>query len=119
MEGEPCRMPDFIKIRSSAKETSHGPGLDEIAREGARRMLAQALEAEVADSSRATRSATKTAEPRSCATGRRVRGRGRLGPARLRSGHRASRTGDRTKTVAVECADQGHLQLGGEPIELI
>jgi hypothetical protein len=42
-----------------------------------------------------------------------------LGPARLRSGHRASRTGDRTKTVAVECADQGHLQLGGEPIELI
>jgi transposase-like protein len=42
-------MPDFIEIRRSAKETSHGSGLDEIAREGARRMLAQALEAEVAD----------------------------------------------------------------------
>ncbi len=42
-------MPDFIEIRSSAKDTSNGPGLDEIAREGARRMLTQALEAEVAD----------------------------------------------------------------------
>ncbi len=40
-------MPDFIEIDRS--DTNHGPGLDEIAREGARRMLAQALEAEVAD----------------------------------------------------------------------
>ncbi len=42
-------MPDFIEIRSSDEDTTHGPGLDEIAREGARRMLAVALEAEVAD----------------------------------------------------------------------
>ncbi len=42
-------MADFIEIRSSDKDTPHGSGLDEIAREGARRMLAQALEAEVAD----------------------------------------------------------------------
>ena len=42
-------MADFIEIRSSDKIATHGPGLDEIAREGARRMLAQALEAEVAD----------------------------------------------------------------------
>jgi hypothetical protein len=31
-------MPDFIEMRSSDKDTSHGRGLDEIAREGARRM---------------------------------------------------------------------------------
>ena len=42
-------MPEFIEIRTSSKDTPPGPGLDEIAREGARRMLAQALEAEVAD----------------------------------------------------------------------
>lgn len=41
-------MADFIEIRSSDKDTPPGPGLDEIAREGARRILAQALEAEVA-----------------------------------------------------------------------
>ena len=40
-------MPDFIEIRRSNTDTSHSPELDEIAREGARRMLAQALEAEV------------------------------------------------------------------------
>jgi transposase-like protein len=42
-------MPDFIEIPSSEKDPAHGSGLDEIAREGARRMLAQALEAGVAD----------------------------------------------------------------------
>ncbi len=42
-------MPDFIEIHSSEQERPHGPGLDEIAREGARRMLVQALEAEVGD----------------------------------------------------------------------
>ncbi len=42
-------MPDLIEIRRSDKDTPHGSGLDEIAREGARRMLKQALEAEVAD----------------------------------------------------------------------
>ena len=34
-------MPALIEIHSSDKDTP--PGLDEIAREGARRMLAQAL----------------------------------------------------------------------------
>jgi transposase-like protein len=42
-------MPDFIEIRSNDRDAPHVSGLDEIAREGARRMLAQALEAEVAD----------------------------------------------------------------------
>jgi hypothetical protein len=42
-------MPDFIEIRSSDKDAPHGPGLDDIAREDARRMLAVALEAEAAD----------------------------------------------------------------------
>jgi transposase-like protein len=42
-------MPDFIEIRSNDKDSTAVSGLDEIAREGARRMLAQALEAEVAD----------------------------------------------------------------------
>ncbi len=42
-------MPDLVEIRSGDKDAPSGPGLDEIAREGARRMLAQALEAEVAD----------------------------------------------------------------------
>ena len=42
-------MPDFIEIRRSNTNTSHSPELDEIAREGARRMPVQALEAEVAD----------------------------------------------------------------------
>jgi transposase-like protein len=40
-------MPDLIEIRSSNEDAP--PGLDEIAREGARRMLAVALEAEAAD----------------------------------------------------------------------
>ncbi len=40
-------MPDFIEIRSSDKDAPSG--LDEIAREGARRMLAVALEAEAED----------------------------------------------------------------------
>ena len=40
-------MPDLIEIRSSDENAP--PGLDEIAREGARRMLAVALEAEAAD----------------------------------------------------------------------
>ena len=42
-------MPDLIEIHSSDKNAPHGSGLDEIAREGARQMLAHALEAEVAD----------------------------------------------------------------------
>jgi putative transposase len=42
-------MPNFIEIRSNDRDASHASGLDEIAREGARRMLAQALEAEVDD----------------------------------------------------------------------
>ncbi len=29
-------MPDFIEIRKSDQDTPHAPGLDEIAREGAR-----------------------------------------------------------------------------------
>ncbi len=40
-------MRDLIEIRSSDENAP--PGLDEIAREGARRMLAVALEAEAAD----------------------------------------------------------------------
>jgi transposase-like protein len=40
-------MPDPIEIRSSNEDAP--PGLDEIVREGARRMLAVALEAEAAD----------------------------------------------------------------------
>ena len=40
-------MPDLIEIHSSNGDAP--PGLDEIAREGARRMLAVALEAEAAD----------------------------------------------------------------------
>jgi transposase-like protein len=42
-------MPDFIEIRTSDKDSNAASGLDEIAREGARRLLAVALEAEVAD----------------------------------------------------------------------
>jgi transposase-like protein len=42
-------MPNLIEIRSGDKDGGLGSGLDEIAREGARRMLALALEAEVAD----------------------------------------------------------------------
>ena len=42
-------MPDFIEIRTNDKDSTAASDLDEIAREGARRMLAQALEAEVAD----------------------------------------------------------------------
>ncbi len=42
-------MRDFIEIRTNDKGSTAASGLDEIAREGARRMLAQALEAEVAD----------------------------------------------------------------------
>jgi len=41
-------MPSFIELRT-AKDDRFTSSLDEIAREGARRMLAQALEAEVAD----------------------------------------------------------------------
>ena len=41
-------MPSFIELRT-AKDDGLTSSLDEIAREGARRMLAQALEAEVAD----------------------------------------------------------------------
>ena len=41
-------MPNFIELRT-AKDEGVTPTLDEIAREGARRMLAQALEAEVVD----------------------------------------------------------------------
>ncbi len=42
-------MPDFIEICSSDKDTPHEPGMDEIAREGERRMLAVDLEAEDSD----------------------------------------------------------------------
>jgi hypothetical protein len=41
-------MPNFIELRT-AQDDGATSSLDEIAREGARRMLAQALEAEVAD----------------------------------------------------------------------
>ena len=41
-------MPNFIELRT-AEDRSPASDLDEIAREGARQMLAQALEAEVAD----------------------------------------------------------------------
>ena len=41
-------MPDVTRLRTEERE-NFALDLDEIAREGARRMLAQALEAEVAD----------------------------------------------------------------------
>jgi hypothetical protein len=41
-------MPDVTRLRTDERE-NFASDLDEIAREGARRMLAQALEAEVAD----------------------------------------------------------------------
>jgi hypothetical protein len=41
-------MPNFIELRL-AENGNPASDLDEIAREGARQMLAQALEAEVAD----------------------------------------------------------------------
>lgn len=41
-------MPDLIELRTDENE-DFASDLDEIAREGARRMLAEALEAEVAD----------------------------------------------------------------------
>ncbi len=41
-------MPDLIELRTD-EHKDFASDLDEIAREGARRMLAQALEAEVAD----------------------------------------------------------------------
>ncbi len=41
-------MPDVTRLRTEERE-SFALDLDEIAREGARRMLAEALEAEVAD----------------------------------------------------------------------
>ena len=41
-------MPDVTRLRTEERE-NFASDLDEIAREGARRMLAQALEAEVAD----------------------------------------------------------------------
>ncbi len=45
-------MPDVTRLRTEERE-SFALDLDEIAREGARRMLAQALEAEVIPRSRA------------------------------------------------------------------
>jgi hypothetical protein len=48
-------MPNFIEIRRSNTDASHSPELDEIAREGARRMLAQALEAGFIDGTQAER----------------------------------------------------------------
>jgi hypothetical protein len=68
-------MPDFIEIQTSDKDTTRGSELDEIAREEARRMLVQTLEARFATTSRITKCEVNTAEPRLCATARRARRR--------------------------------------------
>ena len=47
MEGGPCRIPELIELRIDEHE-DFASDLEGIAREEARRMLAQALEAEVA-----------------------------------------------------------------------
>jgi hypothetical protein len=64
-------MPSVTELRTK-KDKNFASDLDEIAREGARRMLAQALEAEVADYIARNQERDARAERMSSATGRRA-----------------------------------------------
>ena len=68
-------MPDVTRLRND-EHKDLASDLDEIAREGARRMLAQALEAEVADYiARSQERDENGRAPRSFVTARPARGR--------------------------------------------
>ena len=73
-------MLSVTELRTS-KDNDFASDLDEIAREGARRLLAQALEAEVADYIARNQERDKHGHARSSATARLARGRSRSAPA--------------------------------------